>query len=201
MASRNIDVTTWYLEQLDPSELHVARVPDGPVEIVRAEVPSPELSRFLYCSVGGDWNWLDRLGWSYDQWLAWLERPAVETWVAYVRGTPVGYIELDPQPDGVVEIACFGLLPAFVGQGLGGHLLATGTALAWDLADRWPDRAPTKRVWVHTCSLDGPVAMTNYQKRGFRLYDTRTKPEPVPVTPPGPWPGARRLQVAARMRS
>ncbi|MDB5910412.1 MAG: acetyltransferase [Massilia sp.] len=188
---REMEVTTWYLEQQDAGDLRSARIPDGPVEITRAELPSPELSRFLYCSVGGDWNWLDRLGWSYDQWLAWLERPGVETWVAFFRGTPAGYIELDPQPDGVVEIAHFGLLPAFVGQGLGGHLLATGTARAWDLADRWPDRQPTVRVWVHTCSLDGPVALANYQKRGFRLYDARTKPEFVPAAPPGPWPGAR----------
>src|SRR5258708_39240860 len=86
MSSRNIYVTTWYLEQLDPSELHVARVPDGPVEIVRAEVPSPELSRFLYCSVGGDWNWLDRLRWAYDQWRARLGQPSRVDSVAYLRG-------------------------------------------------------------------------------------------------------------------
>lgn len=192
MPTRRLDVTTWYLEQRDPSDLKPARVPSVPVTIARAEVPSPELSRFLYTAVGGDWYWTDRLGWTYEQWRNWLSRPGVETWVAYRLGTPAGFVELDPQPDGEVEITSFGLLPAFTGMGLGGHLLDVGARRAWDLASRWPDRAPTRRVWLHTCSKDGPHALPNYQARGFRVYDVQTGPETVSHTPPGPWPGARR---------
>jgi hypothetical protein len=47
-------------------------------------------------------------------------------------------------------------------------------------------------VWVHTCSLDGPAALANYQARGLTLYRTETTDEPVPSEAPGPWPGARR---------
>lgn len=191
MPTRQIDVTTWYLEQRERSEQRSAREPDVSVEIARAEVPCPELSRFLYTAVGGDWYWTDRLPWSYEQWQNWLERPGVETWIAYVRDTPAGYVELDPQPEGQVEITCFGLLPRFGGKGLGGHLLATGAARAWDLAERWPDRKPTERVWVHTCSNDGPYALKNYQARGFRVCDVQVEPETIKHSPPGPWPGAR----------
>ncbi|PGH47982.1 GNAT family N-acetyltransferase [Streptomyces sp. Ru87] len=159
------------------------------VRIVRAEVPSPEFSRFLYTAVGGDVTWTDRLDWPYARWQEFLERPGVETWVAYDRGTPAGFIELDPQADGVVEISYFGLLPTFRGRGIGGRLLAAGTARAWDLAERWPGREVTRRVWVHTCDQDGPYALENYRRRGFRLFDTRTEKEPD-VPPPGPWPGA-----------
>ncbi len=188
---RTIEVTVWYLEQCDPAELRPASVPAAEVPIVRAEVPCPELSRFLYTAVGGDYRWTDRLAWTYKEWANWLDRPGVETWIAYDRGTPAGYIEFDPQPDGVVEITCFGLLPGFQGRGIGGHLLSVGLARAWDLADRWPEREPTSRVWLHTCSLDGPVAVANYQKRGLRVFDTRTGTEQLPLAPPGPWPGAR----------
>ncbi|MFB4316204.1 GNAT family N-acetyltransferase [Actinomadura sp. 21ATH] len=192
MPIRRVDVTTWYLEQRAPGELRPAgRAPEVAVDIARAEVPSPELNRFLYTAVGGDYYWVDRLGWTYDQWMNWLERPGVETWVAYVRGTPAGYVELDPQAGGEVEIVHFGLLGAFHGRGIGGHLLAAGAARAWDLADRWPGREPTARVWVHTCSNDGPAALANYQARGFRVYDTKVETETVEHTPPGPWPGAR----------
>ncbi|MBH5337561.1 GNAT family N-acetyltransferase [Streptomyces pactum] len=173
-------LTTWYLEQTAPGDLSPAPEPPAPagVRVVRAEIPSAEFSRFLYTAVGADIDWTDRLPWPPERWRETVERPGTETWVAYERGTPAGYIELEGQDDGVVEIAYFGLLPAFRGRRIGGHLLSVGTARAWDLAQRWPDRKPTRRVWVHTCSLDGPYAMANYQRRGFRLYDTRTGPHP-----------------------
>src|SRR3954447_21717502 len=171
MIAQPTEVTTWYLEQTSASDLSPARRPEVAVEVIRAEIPSPEFNRFLYTAVGGDWNWTDRLIWSYEHWLDWLSRPGTETWVAYVQGTPVGYAEFDPQPGGVVEITCFGLLPAFIGRGLGGWLLTEAVARAWDLATRWPDLPRTTRVWLHTASLDGPNARANYEKRGFRLYD------------------------------
>lgn len=166
-------VTTWYLEQNAPEELRSAAEPSAAgIEVVRAEVPSGELGRFLYAAVGGDVSWIDRLPWPVDQWQKHLERPGSELWVAYERGTPAGYIELDAQDEAAVEIAYFGLLPAFRGKGIGGHLLSFGTARAWDLAGRWPGRPRTRRVWVHTCSLDGPYALGNYQRRGFRVTHT-----------------------------
>ena len=185
----NIPVTTWSLEQTSPADLLPAAEPAGDLRIVRAEVPSPEFSRFLYTAVGGDVRWTDRLGWTYAQWEEELRRPGVETWVAYDRGTPAGYVQLDPQDDGAVEIVYFGLLPAFRGRRIGGYLLSYGAARAWDLADRWPGRTPTKRVWLHTCSKDGAFAMDNYLRRGFTLFDTKVEEEPEIATP-GPWPGA-----------
>ncbi|WP_329124538.1 GNAT family N-acetyltransferase [Streptomyces sp. NBC_01465] len=191
MNSTTVTVTTWSLEQTSPADLNPAAVPEGDdIRIVRAEVPSPEFSRFLYASVGGDIQWIDRLALTYAQWEEILDRPGVETWVAYDRGTPAGYVELDPQDDGTVEIMYFGLIPAFRGRRIGGHLLSYGVQRAWDLAERWPERTPTKRVWLHTCSLDGPYAMDNYLRRGFRLFDTKTAEEPD-VPTPGPWAGAQ----------
>lgn len=170
-------VTTWYLEQTAPADLAPAAEPgpDTGIRVTRAEVASPAFSRFLYAAVGGDVAWTDRLVWPVERWREYLGRPGAETWVAYERGTPAGYIELDPGDDGVVEIAYFGLLPEFRGRRIGGHLLSYGTARAWDLASRWPERAGTERVWVHTCSLDGRYAMANYLRRGFRLYATETE--------------------------
>ncbi|MEU8570448.1 GNAT family N-acetyltransferase [Streptomyces pathocidini] len=186
-----IAVTTWSLEQTSADDLSPAAPPEEgrDVRIVRAAGPSPEFSRFLYTAVGGDVIWTDRLGWTYERWQAFLERPGVETWVAYEHGTPAGFIELEAQGGGVVEISYFGLLPAFRGRRIGGHLLSYGTARAWDLAERWPGLAATERVWVHTCTKDGPHAMDNYRRRGFRVFETKTEEEPE-TPPPGPWPGA-----------
>lgn len=172
-------VTTWYLELLSPECLQPKFLDNPDLSIVQAQIPSPELSRFLYTAVGGDWFWCDRLSWSYDQWMAYLNRPEVQTWVAYFSGTPAGYVELEAQAEGNVEIAYFGLLRSFIGKGIGGHLLSSGVQKAWQMG--------ANRVWVHTCSLDGPFALQNYQARGFALYQQDTKLQEVPDQPFGPW--------------
>lgn len=71
--------TVWYLEQTSRAEPRPAKALDVPVQIVRAELPSPELSRFLYTAVGGDLFWVDRLPWTWQQWYDWLTQPGVET--------------------------------------------------------------------------------------------------------------------------
>ena len=113
-----------------------------------------------------------------------MERPGIETWLLSVRGTPAGYIELDRQAQDV-EIAYFGLIPEFIGQGLGGWLLGEGIARAWQMD------AP-RRVWVHTCTLDGPAALPNYQARGMSIYREETRVVDDVGEPDGPWPGANR---------
>ncbi|HIK56526.1 MAG TPA: GNAT family N-acetyltransferase [Synechococcales cyanobacterium M55_K2018_004] len=172
-------VTTWYLEMLSEDWLRPSFSEHPRLNIVQAEVPSPELSRFLYTAVGGDWYWLDRLSWSYERWLTYLDRPQVQTWVAYVAGTPAGYVELEAQLGGDVEIAYFGLLRPFLGQGIGKHLLTVGVQQAW--------RMDATRVWVHTCSLDSPFALKNYEARGFKRYREEVHTETLPEQPFGPW--------------
>ncbi|MGH9362056.1 MAG: GNAT family N-acetyltransferase [Thermoanaerobaculia bacterium] len=182
-----VRVTTHYLEMLSPAELRPARAAPPGAELRRAEVPSPELNRFLYTAVGGDWHWVDRLGWTFERWLRYLDRPELATWVLYVGGTPAGYFELEKQPEGNVEIAYFGLHPRFVGQRLGGHLLTQAIERAWAMGAR--------RVWVHTCTLDHPSALRNYQARGLRLYNEESEEKELPDRSPGPWPGAREASA------
>lgn len=194
-------VTTTYLEQTSPGELIAARPPVTPATITRVDETAPEFCRFLYTAVGGDWYWLERLPWTLADWSAWLSRPGSETWVAWLAGAPAGYVELDAQPGPQatqVELAYFGLLPGFIGRGLGGQLLTEGIANAWSLADRWPRLPPVDRVWVHTCSLDGEHALPNYRARGLRPYRESRTEQWLPGVPPGPWPGARRTSTVDR---
>jgi GNAT superfamily N-acetyltransferase len=177
-------VTITYLEMTDRAQLRPAGSGAPPLQLVRAEIPCPELNRFLYAAVGAGWWWYSRLPWDHARWLAYLDRPELETWVAYVSGTPAGYFELERQDGDDVELAYFGLLPGFIGRGLGGELLAAAITRAWDIGAR--------RVWVHTCSLDHPQALRNYQTRGFRIFRTEETTEELPDEPLQPWPGARR---------
>ncbi len=178
----SVHVTTWFLQMTDRDQMAAAPEPDPDLEVRQAELPSPELSRMLYTGVGSDWSWTDRLGWSWDEWHARLARDEVETWVGWLRGTPAGYFELERDGD-AVEIASFGLLPAFIGRGLGKRLLDAAARRAWALGPR--------RVWVHTCSLDGPAALANYRGRGFEIYDEQEGSADVPEALEL-WPGAAR---------
>lgn len=155
-------LTTYYLEMTSAHALRSKPVPDG-LTIVECEVVQPQLNRFLYQLVGKAWGWNDLNSWSDEQWLAVVGQDCHRTWVAYYRGAIAGYYELH-RPDGEnAEIRYFGLAPQFLDKGFGGPLLSQAIRSAWE----WPG---TQRVWVHTCSLDHPAALANYQARGLQLY-------------------------------
>jgi GNAT superfamily N-acetyltransferase len=156
-------VVRTYLELDDPAGLRPAGPPrlDG-VEVTRVDPPDGEVSRWFYAEVGRDHQWNDHRGRSRAEWQAWAED--VETWVSTVAGERAGYYELRAEDDGV-EVAYFGLLPAYQGRGLGGHLLTHALRRAFELAPR---------VWLHTCTLDGPSALPNYRARGLRPFRTQT---------------------------
>lgn len=163
--SRRVEVTTWYLEQTRPEQLRRARLTKA-APVIRQEVSSPALNLSLYKAVGGEWHWRDRLVWSEERWRQFLDRPEVQTWVMRDGETAAGYVELELQPGADVEIAYFGIARDYFGRGWGGHLLSVGIERAWAMGAR--------RVWVHTCSLDHPAALANYQARGMTVYRQET---------------------------
>jgi len=171
-------VTTTYLEMTAASQALPYRK-ERRLGIRRAEIPLPELNRFFYLAVGSDWTWYTRRDWTAQRWREWAERPELETWIGYRKGTPAGYFELERQPGDAVELAYFGLLPRFIGQGLGAELLAGAVARAW--------QPGTGRVWVHTCSLDHPHALRNYRSRGFAIYAEEERVETLPDEPLTGW--------------
>lgn len=162
------EVTEWSLELREPDQLVPAPRPVPTPRLLRSAHPAPELSRFFYSSVGADWWWVDRAGWTDAQWSAWVDRDEHELWSCWLDGEAVGYFELEEQADGDVEIAYFGLLPSFTGRGIGAWLLTEAASRAWA-------RPRTARVWLHTCTLDSPAALPNYRARGFTPCGERTE--------------------------
>lgn len=188
-------ITLTYLEQTSPDDIRPARDPKQDVEVRMVEELAPEFHRFLYSAVGGNWYWTEKLSWTWGQWVEWLTRPYYETWVAWTGGVPAGYIAL--HADGTeVEVENFGLLPAFIGRGIGGHLLTVGLQQAWRMPERHPELGAITRVWLHTNTLDGPHALANYQARGLRPYKTEQEERTdLDGPPPGPWPGANQPRL------
>lgn len=118
----------------------------------------PEVARWFYERVGANHSWIDRLSWTPGQWRRRADEG--ESWMATVGGERAGYFSLRLSQD-PVEIDVFGLLPEFQGLGLGGHLLTDALRRGFELGDR---------VWLHTCTLDSPRALPNYEARGMRVY-------------------------------
>lgn len=168
---RMIETTVTYLEMRAPPRKPATPAPAGKLAILRAERPTLSFYRYLYNTVGGPWNWTERRLLDDDALARIIHDGRVEIYVLYVAGVPAGYAELDARVEGEVELAYFGLMPEFVGRGLGSYFLD------WAVSAAWIHRP--KRVWVHTCTLDHPRALTLYQRAGFVPY--RQQVEAVPA--------------------
>lgn len=120
--------------------------------------------RALFRAIGQPWLWRGRLVLDNDALSATLNAPTLEVHVATRRdGTPQGLLELDFSGDRECELAYFGLVPELTGRGHGAWLMGHAVKRAW--------REGIRRVWVHTCDLDHPGALTFYQRHGFRPYE------------------------------
>jgi GNAT superfamily N-acetyltransferase len=160
-------LVTW-LEMTAPPPRAPAPPPIPGVEVRRALAPTTAFYRELYAAVGEPWTWVTRAVMSDEALAAIISDPRVEIHVLHVDGAPAGYVELDRRFPPDIEIAYFGLMPAFIGRGLGRWLLDWAVAHAWALAPR--------RLWVHTCDLDHPRALATYEGAGFRVYRRRREP-------------------------
>lgn len=160
-------IVTTYLEMLSPSQLRPKPHANPHFFVREATVKQWRFNKWLYEAVGKDWSWFDKSNWTDEQWRAYAEAPELRTFAASYDGSPAGYYELRDDGEGGVEIVYFGLLPAFVGQGYGAALLTSALEEAWKMNP--------KRVWLHTCNLDHPGAISNYEKRGMRVYKIEKK--------------------------
>jgi len=127
-------------------------------------VRSPDLDwyRALYRRAGAQWLWFSRLEMTDEQLAAVLHRSTNELFVAEREGSEIGMAELDRLHAPDVEITFFGLFPEAMGKRLGRPFMAALLDRAWD--------GSAARVWLHTCNLDAPAALSFYMKCGFRPY-------------------------------
>ena len=155
-----LDCVVTFLEMTERPVLPAIHPPrDLRVALLRAERPTLAFYRFLYDRVGGDWLWWERRALGDEALAEILHDEQVEIYVLYVAGVPAGYAEIDRREPAVVDLAYFGLMPEFVGLGLGAYFLAAAIDLAWS--------SDPARVTVNTNTLDHPKALPLYQRLGF----------------------------------
>lgn len=148
-------------------------VPESPLRLVRWQAPEPAKYRTLFARVGAPWLWFSRVILNDQALAAIIGDAAVEVYaVADRQGVEVGILELDFREPPDCEISFFGLVPELSGAGHGRWLMAETLNRAW--------RPGIERVWVHTCTLDHPSALSFYRKQGFEAIRREVEIFPDP---------------------
>jgi ribosomal protein S18 acetylase RimI-like enzyme len=126
-----------------------------------------QLNKFFYKNVGKKHQWVDRLVWSETQWIDYVSSKNVKTYIFKYNKDLAGFFELISHTENKeIEIAYFGLLEEFQNKKLGSYLLSEAIKISLT--------KNTKRVWLHTCSLDHKNALNNYIARGMKIFKTET---------------------------
>lgn len=164
----DFESTIVYLEMQERPTIPTVHPPAGKkVSLIRAEEPTVSFYRYLYNTVGEEWLWFERRMMDDETLLATIREENTSIYVLYVDGTPAGFGELMQVPEeDAVDIHYFGLLPDYIGAGLGWYFINAMIDFAWA-------SSPSK-VTVNTCDLDHPRALGNYQKAGFKPVATET---------------------------
>jgi ribosomal protein S18 acetylase RimI-like enzyme len=126
-----------------------------------------QLNKFFYKNIGKNYQWVDKLDWSNQNWIDYVSNKKFSTYILKDKNDPIGFFELIKHKEtSNAEIAFFGILEKHFGKKLGGYLLSEAIKESFHLG--------FSRVWVHTCSLDHKNALKNYLARGMKVFKSET---------------------------
>tara|TARA_B100000530_G_scaffold139215_1_gene87211 strand:- start:139 stop:648 length:510 start_codon:yes stop_codon:yes gene_type:complete len=159
----NSQVKRNYLEINSINELIEKEKPLNNLFLFKVDPPDFQLNKFFYKEVGKKHRWADRLIWTDKTWNNYLNKNGVNTYILKHEQDLVGYFEQNYyKNESNCEIAYFGILEEYIGKKLGGYLLSEAIKKSFEIG--------SKRVWVHTCSLDHKHALKNYISRGMKIF-------------------------------
>ena len=163
----NNQVKRNYLEIRSISELDSKKKPFSDLNLEKVNPPDFQLNKFFYKKIGKKHKWVDRLIWTNKTWNDYLSINGVNTYILKEKDGLLGYFEqIFSKENFDCEIAYFGILEEYIGKKLGGYLLSEAIKKSFEIG--------SKRVWVHTCSLDHKHALNNYLSRGMKIFQTET---------------------------
>ena len=163
----NNQVKRNFLEIRSINELVEENKPNENVILEKVDPPDFQLNKFFYKEIGKNHRWTDRLSWNDKNWINYINNSSVVTYILKNKEDLVGYFEQNFNNEKLeCEIAYFGILEEYFGKKLGGYLLSEAIKKSFE--------KKSKRVWVHTCSLDHKHALSNYISRGMKIFQTDT---------------------------
>lgn len=183
------DVLACVVTYLDATTRPAPASPDPDLRFERLLGRDHARFRALFLEVGAPWLWSDRLRLPELDQIARLDAPNVLAFAVVHQGRDIGLAEIEVV-EGDVEIVYFGLAGDVTGRGLGRRTMNATLDRAWALPE-------TRRVWLHTCTLDHPAALGFYQAMGFRPYKRAVEifrdPRALGLHPPDAGPTIPRL--------
>ena len=157
------EIFRYYLEIKNINDLNEINIKNQNQSIKLVDPIDFNLNKFFYKQIGKEHRWLDRLSWKDQSWINYLKNESVQTYVQMENNNLVGFFEIIFDNDSKdTEIAYFGILGEFREKGYGANLLSYAIKLGFNKG--------SKRVWVHTCSLDHKNALQNYKSRGMKVF-------------------------------
>lgn len=151
-----------FLERSDPPDQPLPPPPIPTLEVRREYKPRLADYRELFRKVGEPWLWSSRLRLSDSELSEILHDPQVSLYIAEFEGIAEGILELDYRQPQEAQIQFLGVSPRLIGTGSGQYLLQYAIHEAF--------AAGVRRLWLHTCTLDHPRALSTYRSNGFRPY-------------------------------
>jgi len=160
---RTID--RFYLHLLSVRDLNQSNCKEINLEVQIEKKPTIDLCKFFYKEVGINFFWRDRLKWSDQDWLDYINSDFFKLYILKHNNKLAGYYELLYEPKtNSMEIPYFGIFKEFYGKKIGGYLLTEALSTSF--------KQKITKVWVHTCTLDHPNALKNYLARGMKIFKT-----------------------------
>ncbi len=156
-----------YLEIKSIKELVEVKKPLETLFIEKVVPSNFKLNKFFYKEIGKKHSWIDRLSWSDNNWINYLNTKGVLTYILKNKEELVGFFEQNIYIEkNDCEIAYFGILEEYIGKKIGAYLLSEAIKKSF--------KNGSKRVWVHTCSLDHKHALYNYLSRGMKVFKSES---------------------------
>lgn len=172
-ATERANVTVVFLRmQSGPARPPVVLPPGVSVERERISLND---YRRLYDEVGGSYLWWLRRVMPDKALAKHLASPTVAVHIMRVNGEVAGFFELDAGYWPYVNMNYFGLLPRYIGRGLGRLLLDRAVDEVFSGA------SPLRGMSLNTCDADHPRALPNYLTAGFIEYRRTVEAWDIPI--------------------
>ena len=136
------------------NELHEIEVKESPEISVEAFLS-------LYEKVGKNYEWTDQFLKGKEEVGSFLEHDSVKVFQLYFDRSLAGFFVLDFRINKICDLSYFGLIPDYLGNGLGSYMIKYAILTAWN--------RDIKKMLVNTNTLDHERALTLYKKYGFQI--------------------------------